>query len=492
MIPLDNFQKENPMTRFGKLTLFLFAVPKIFQLKMMARLAGLAGLACLAHTLSYTEAGAAPILLPPFPPGIVYPVDMENAPAFSGATLIPSHPVFYFSGVPGWIQGKKVTNSMKVTIPKYEMMVIRGSMVRGNTVVIPAGGVYFDSSPARGELPMTGSKDFFFGKRYYFVDYDARIHVRKDAIVRTSQPTSVGNHLYTLVALPIPKVVPEPVINWRTYDGVSIRPWAFSIRWQSPSAQSPDQKPMTYLQGVIRKVDPKAKTITFSSLTGSSIHSEWWARSLVFEGTAKAGEKFLKNNTGIVIDRIDDKRTSVTFHFIRNGKIGSEKTLISVMTPSLPENASVRKKMIAIDGSVAVVLWPHDAISNASARLWVYSGVEHWTTNRSILGFDHMAYFPIACPIAHHIGAMVYNTRPIILTPRAPVALWDGYAKIEVVSIKDQAVQFKITSKPGTTPTFKKTGNIDAVIGEGRAAHGILSTLDATDLDLDRDLSVKN
>ena len=184
----------------------------------------------LSSLVPHTRAHAATAVLPPFPPGLFYPVDNGKAPTIPGATLVPVQPVFDFSGVPGWIQGKKVTNSMKVTIPKYEMLVIRGSAIKNDSVVIPAGGLYFDSSPARGELPMTGASDYFLGKRYYFVDYDARIHVVKNATVRSGQMTEVGNHLYTMLLPPLPKVVPNPVVNWRTFDGVSIRPWAFTER----------------------------------------------------------------------------------------------------------------------------------------------------------------------------------------------------------------------------------------------------------------------
>lgn len=451
----------------------------------------LAGLAFFSSVLFPLQSGATESLIPPFPPGIFYPVDTTPAPGFSGESISPQHPVFEFSGIPGWVRGKKVTNSMNVTIPKYEMMVIRGTKIRNGKIIIPAGGLYFDSSPARGEIPMTGASDYFFGHRYYFVDYDARIHLARNSVVKSGAPTAVGNHLYTLLSPPIPKVVPDPVVGWKTFDGVSIRPWAFSVRWEHPSRKTPDQRPLTYLQGVIHSRDQKTGAITFSSLSGTSIHSEWWAKTLVFSGQAQEAQTYEKGGYGIVVNRIDPKTATIAFHVVRHGKIGPERSLSAVNTPTLPEDENARKKMIAIDGPVAVVLWPHDAISGHGARLWVYSNVEHWTTNRKNFGFPGMAYFPIACPIAHHIGGMVYNTRPIVLTPGKSENLFGGYARILVVSIHDRDVQFKVTTASGSTPVFRNSGGIDAVLGEGRAAHGILSSLDATDLDLDRDLKVK-
>ncbi len=444
--------------------------------------------ALLPPLLIPESARAANPILPPFPPGLFYPVDNGKAPTMPGATLVLVKPVFDLSGLPGWIQGRKITNSMKVTIPKFEMLVIRGSVIRQNTVVIPPGGLYFDASPARGELPMTGSSDYFLGKRYYFVDYDARIHVKKNASVRSAQMTIVGNHLYTMLLPPVAKVVPDPVVNWRTFDGVSIRPWAFSERWEKPSPGRPDQRPMTYLQGVIGHADKNG--VTFTSLTGTSIHSEWWAKRLLFEGVAKAGQTFGTGDDAVVITRIDQDHSRVTLSFLHKGRRIASRTLVARNSPTLPENPVLRRKMTAIHDAMAVVLWPHDAVRRGSVHLWVYAGVEEWKTNKQNFGLTDMAYFPIACPIAHHIGGMIYNTRPLVLSPGTTTPLFGGYARIKVVSIRGSEVKFMLETKHGKTPVFSKTGNIDAVIGAGRAAHGILSTLDTTDLALDKDLSV--
>ncbi len=431
---------------------------------------------------------AANSVLPPFPPGLFYPVDRGTAPTIPGATLVPSRPIFDFAGIPGWIHGKKVTNSMKVTIPKYEMLVIRGSRIKNGKVVIPAGGLYFDASPARGELPMTGASDYFLGKRYYFVDYDARIHIVKNVKVFPKKLTVAGNHLYTMLLPPVPKVIPNPIVIWRTFDGVSIRPWAFTERWENPSPDRPDQKPMTYLQGVIQSAGKKG--VTFASLTGTSIHREWWAQSKLFEGSAKEGQIFGKGADKVVIKRIEQNQSRVTVDFIHNGRKILSRTLVTLNSATLPEDPSLRSRMIAIHGSMAVVLWPHDAIEKNSVHLWVYGGVARWDTNRMNFGIRHVAYFPIACPIAHHIGAMIYNTRALALSPGKPVSLFGGYARIKVVSIEGDAVKFIIETEKGSTPVFSKNGNIDAVIGGGRAAHGILSTLDTTDLNLADDFTI--
>ncbi len=446
------------------------------------------GALALIATSELPTAQAADPVMPPFPPGLFYPVDGGSSPTFPGATLVPRAPVFDFAGIPGWIDGKKITNAMGVTIPKYEMLVIRGSKIDGKSIVIPPGGLYFDASPARGELPMTGASDFFLGKRYYFVDYDARIQVRQNLLVAPKKFTVVGNHLYTLLLPPVPKVVPDPVVNWRTFDGVSIRPWALSERWEKSDAAHPDQRPLTYLQGVIRSTDKTG--VTFASLTGTSIRSEWWAKRRIFEGWAKAGQKIVHGGTGIVVKSVDPDKKTVTIVFLEHGKTGKTHVLKAQNSPTLPENPSIRKRMVAIDGRTAVVLWPHDALGANGVRLWVYGGVSQWKTNSDPFGIAHVAYFPIACPIAHHIGGMIYNTRPIRISPGKPASLFGGYATLKVVSVSGHTVKFRLTTSSGSTPVFVKRGNIDAVLGKGRAAHGILSSLDTTDLSIDRDLSV--
>ncbi len=60
----------------------------------------------------------------------------------------------------------------------------------------------------------------------------------------------------------------------------------------------------------------------------------------------------------------------------------------------------------------------------------------------------------------------------------------------KVVSIEGEAVKFTVETEKGSIPVFSKSGDINAVIGAGRAAHGILFTLDTADLNLENDLSI--
>ena len=424
-------------------------------------------------------------VLPPFHTPIFFPVTEGSASRLPGATLLPNNPAFDFQGVPGWIQGKKYTNQMGVTIPKYEILVIKGSRVRDNTVTIPAGGIYFDSSPARGEVPMTGSADYFLGKKYYFVDYRARIVVRKNGEVDAKHWTGVGNHLYRLLSPPIPKVVPNPVLAWRTYDGVSIRPWAVTQRWEDSHQSWANQTPMTYLQGVISKTE-KGK-VFYRTLSGTAIGQEWWATRKEFFGDATEGQTFKTPDGLVTIGKIHSSgkngTVSVTLHPAK-GRV-RHFVLRDESSPSLPESSSLRGRMIAIDGPLAVVLWPKDAVSDHKARLWVYGGVREQRTNAFFGTLKGWKYFPIACPIAHHIGGMIYNSRPLKLSAGQSVPLFGRYAWLKLVSVQGQKVLFEVGSHNQWTPLITKTGNIDSVFGQGRAVHGILSTLDTTRLDLD-------
>ncbi|MHB1285204.1 MAG: hypothetical protein ACYCYP_01370 [Leptospirales bacterium] len=427
-----------------------------------------------------------PAVVPPFHQSIFFPIQSGKESSLPSATIAPVDPAFDFSGVPGWMQGKPYTNQMGVTIPKYEILVIKGSKIIGNDVVIPPGGVYFDASPARGELPMTGSADYFLGKKYYFVDYRPVILVRKDVSVDSTHWTGVGNHLYRLLAPPVPKVVPNPVLAWRTYDGVSLRPWAITQRWKHPADRWANQNAMTYLQGVIDVVHQKPASVFYASLTGTAISREWWTSRKPFFGETREGQTINTPDGSVTINTIRKTRkggfVSLTIR-TQDGK-SRQFRLQALNSPALPESSAIRHRMIALSGSVAVVLWPKSPVGNRKATLWVYSGVEQWETNGPFGHLSHWNYFPIACPIAHHIGGMIYNQSPIRLHAGESVPLFGTYGRLKLVSVHGQTVQFKVGSHQGWTPILTKQGNIDSVFGEGRAVHGILNTLDATNLNL--------
>ena len=429
-------------------------------------------------------------VLPPFHSPLFFPVKEGSASRLPGATLLPENPVFDFQGIPGWIQGKKYKNQMGVTIPKYEVLVIKGSRVQNNTVTIPAGGIYFDSSPARGEVPMTGAADFFLGKKYYFVDYRPEILVRKNVEVDSKHWTAVGNHLYRLLSPPIPKVVPNPVLAWRTYDGVSIRPWAVTERWQDARQSWANQTPMTYLQGVIAKTE-KGKVL-YRTLSGTEIGAEWWATRKDFFGDATEGQTFKTPDGLVTIGKIRSSGKGGTISVTIHPKKGHVRHFVLRDTPSsaLPESSALRQRMVAIDGPLAVVLWPKGSVHDRKARLWIYGGVREQKTNTAFGTLKGWSYFPIACPIAHHIGGMIYNSRPIKLSAGQSLPLLGRYAWLKLVSVQGQKVLFEVGSHNQWTPLITKIGNIDSVFGEGRAVHGILSTLDTTRLDLDPAVSI--
>ncbi len=427
-----------------------------------------------------------PPVLQPFPLPIFFPVRTGTSSALPSSKIAPLDPIFDFDGVPGWVQNHPLTNAMGVSIPKFEILVIKGTRIDGKAVEIPPGGLYFDASPSRGEIPMTGSSDYFLGKRYFFVDYRTTIRVRRNVTVDPTHWTGVGNHLYRLAAPPIPKVVPNPVVLWKTYDGVSIRPWAFTQRWEKSGGRLTDQTPMTYLQGVIASVSQKPPSIHYRSLSGTSISREWWASRKVFFGDAAPGRVFTTSDGIVRIGAISSSPSgpAVDIQILPKGEKSETFRLEPQTTPGMPEDAQGRSRMIARSGRLAVVLWPKDPIRGKKARLWVYADVREWKTNAPFEDLSGWNYFPIACPIAHHIGGMIYNDRPIRLRPGRVVPVFGGYARLTVVSIHSGTVKFRVGSRNRWTPVLSKRGNIDSVFGEGRAVHGILNTLNQTEANL--------
>ncbi|EQD24741.1 MAG: hypothetical protein D084_Lepto4C00359G0002 [Leptospirillum sp. Group IV 'UBA BS'] len=108
----------------------------------------------LSSLVPHTRAHAATAVLPPFPPGLFYPVDNGKAPTIPGATLVPVQPVFDFSGVPRMDSGEEGHQLHEG--PRFPNMKCWSSGDPPSRMTLssfPAGGLYFDSSPARGELP---------------------------------------------------------------------------------------------------------------------------------------------------------------------------------------------------------------------------------------------------------------------------------------------------------------------------------------------------
>ncbi len=89
--------------------------------------------------------------------------------------------------------------------------------------------------------------------------------------------------------------------------------------------------------------------------------------------------------------------------------------------------------------------------------------------------FPHFRAVPISCPIGHHIGLMVYNEKPLLLSPGKVLSLYDGYLKIKISKISSDAsaVNFSLNGR-----AYTGRHGIDSLIGEGRAIDGIKNSLD--------------
>ncbi|CAB1129966.1 exported protein of unknown function [Candidatus Hydrogenisulfobacillus filiaventi] len=411
---------------------------------------------------------------------------------------LPVSPV-YFPGLAGWVEGRTTTSApvwwfskTGNTIPKYDGLVIRQSRVEGNTVVIPAGGLLYYASPARGELPLSASPEYILGKRYYFVNYDPHIYVKRNFTLPVGGSVVIGNQVYTLAVAHKTRVNPVPVLHWRTLGGFSIRPYPVSLRFEHPQAGVERNQPaLDYLQGVIRSVDGN-RSVTFASLTGTGVDHEWWSPDLAFNGYAAAGQVIPAGTAQVHVQAVDPKAGTVTVSLWQDGRRLATRVLGPLTHPQwLPEDSAQRARALWIDGSTEVEIAPNpvaDEFQGSRVHLRVYGQVSELTSGQPALPFSRrFDYLGLVCPIGHHVGLMLYNPKPIVLRPGVPFRGPAGYFTLTVDRIAGRTVTYTLANpaEPAGVAysryTFtKQDGNIDTLGGQGRDIYGLIATLTAT------------
>lgn len=157
-----------------------------------------------------------------------------------GSEILPHAPVFDTRVPPGW---KSVAMKKGGHNKVVETLIIKGSAIghrkdKSGTVsptpliVIPAGGLVYDATPVETHLPV-GERGVIFGHDAVLKTKDVKEETCRDFSVLAGRSFSVGDSVITYVA-PGPKK--GPLVLWRTFDGVSIRPQALS---EYPAGQVP-------------------------------------------------------------------------------------------------------------------------------------------------------------------------------------------------------------------------------------------------------------
>lgn len=107
-----------------------------------------------------------------------------------------------------------------------------------------------------------------------------------------------------------------------------------------------------------------------------------------------------------------------------------------------------------------------------SSEDWLSGGKKLHINFNSILDLDtRFSIIPIACPIGHHIGMMLYNVKPIILPIAMTEHLLGGYLRLRPVSSKTGKGGFDLMVNGRKTGSFS---SVTTVFGRARNTDGLI------------------
>ncbi|KXS38713.1 MAG: hypothetical protein AWU54_2198 [Candidatus Frackibacter sp. T328-2] len=412
-----------------------------------------------------------------------FPVVSQNSVKLpKNATLLPDNPE-YVADLPGFINGKVMVNDYGKKVPKYDGVVIRGSKVMNDMVIIPPGGLYYMADTWRGMLPLLGEYEYLAGNKYYYLDFDQVVAVKEDVTIKPHERVAVGDQVYTYMSAPgHESTMANPNLTMNTLHGVD---WAFA--GLSPAILSINEDnwfgkefELAYAQGKASKVGKKA--IQFDYLSGTYFRGMRMAKDRVYKDWAAEGKAIDAGPYQVKVADVNDTKKAVTVQIIKDGVVKAEKELGAIKHPDrLIEDTPTREKLIFKYDSVTVVLDPWTGpTKNGKAYLKVYTGSFNLNAGESYPFDDRFEIYPMACPIGHLFGTMVTNKKSIIL--RGDGSRFEGpegYFDIVIDKIDgDKVTAWHIEDKDGNksiTLGGKNNTNIDLIAGQGRAVVGLLT-----------------
>ncbi|SJZ80320.1 hypothetical protein [Selenihalanaerobacter shriftii] len=396
------------------------------------------------------------------------------------ATLLPDNPE-YVADLPGFINNKVMVNDYGKKVPKYDGVVIRGSKVMNNMIIIPPGGLYYMADTWRGMLPLLGEYEYIAGNKYYYLDFDQVVAVKDDVTIKPGERVAVGDQIYTFTsAVGHESTMANVNMTVNTLHGVD---WAFA--GLSPGILSFNEDnwfekgfELGYAQGKAKKVGKKA--VNFNYLSGTYFRGMRMAKNRVYKDWAVEGKKITAGDYEINVASVS--KGASTIQILKNGKVKAEKELGNIKHPKrLIEDTNTREKLIMKHDEVTVVLDPWTGpTKNGKAYLKVYSGSFNIKAGESYPFDKRFETYPIACPVGHLFGTMITNKKSIILrgdgsTFKGP----EGYFKIVVDNVEGNTVKaWHIEDKQGNKSIKlggKKNTDIDLIAGQGRAVVGLLT-----------------
>ena len=435
----------------------------------------------------------------------------------------PVDPV-YIPTLPGLLAGKPAVNFMGGKIPKHDGLTIKKSSVKDGKVTIPTGGFVFLWDTTRGILPVVGSTEFVFGEDnvWYYVDYPGAVIAKATNVtLKRGDKVVVGDNIFHYISATGHGCFRNPVIDLRTESGVAwdfvgMAPATFSVgltdkdpgkdlHYGYKSGDKPggpkESVILDYNQLFAQRKNIGIKEMTLDTIYSTDLQTWTMTPSLAYKGKAGKGDKIKAD--GYEVEILDTKATpeeqSVQVRLLKDGTELAAKTL--VWKPQAdrylsPYNVEWQKNILLKHGEAIVHLlaayYPDmtTAVDAEGANLAVYTRCVEVSDGQPIPWDKRFAVDFQQCPQGHGFGAVFWNIEPIVLGAdnnvfKGPMA----HLNLVIDKIDGETATFHLETSKGKSLVFTKTGNIDLILGQGRAQKDVIRDLNhATEREMYRQL----
>jgi hypothetical protein len=476
-----------------------------------------------AITMSVTAVQADDTLIPYTPN---HPIPFPVVTNWIEPPLVLEKPVdpVYIPTFPGLVAGKPAINFMGGKIPKHDGLTIKQSKIADSKITIPAGGFVFKWDTTRGILPVVGSTEFVFGDDniWYYVDYpDAVIAKATDVTLNRGEKVVVGDNVFHFISATGHGCFRNPVVDLRTetgvnWDFVGMSPATFSVgltkkdpgkdlHYGYPPGFEPGGEKeaviLDYNQLFATRENLSLKQITLDTIYSMDLQTWTMTPSLAYKGKAKKGDKITAND--YLIEIIETKATSeeqsVRVRLSKEGKTLATKTL--VWNPETdrylsPYNVKWQKNILLKHEDLIVhLLAAHypamsKPVDTDGANLAVYTDCIEVKDGEPSPWDDRFALDFQQCPQGHGFGTLFWNIEPIVLDAENTVCNGPkGYLNLVIDQIDGDKATFHLETSNGKSLQFTKSGNVDLILGLGRAQKDVIRDLNhATEREMYRQL----
>jgi hypothetical protein len=435
----------------------------------------------------------------------------------------PVNPV-YVPTLPGLLAGKPALNFMGGKIPKHDGLTIKQSQIAGGKVTIPVGGFVFKWDTARGILPVVGSTEFVFGQDnvWYYVDYPGAVIAKANNVtLKVGEKKVVGDNIFHFISATGHGCFRNPVIDLRTesgvgWDFVGMAPATFTVgltkqdpgkdfhygyRSGSQPGGPEEAVLLDYNQLFASRDQIGPKQITLDTIYSTDLQTWTMSPTVAFKGRVAAGKTVKAGDyqVQVVEAKATPEKQSAKVRLLKGGKEIAAKTLFWQPKADRylsPYNLNWQKNILLKQGNVIVHLlaahYPKMAnpVNAEGAELVVYTDCIEVSDGQPCPWDKRFAVDFQQCPQGHGFGAVFWNTEPIVLDAKNKV--FKGpmeHLNLVIDQVKGDQATFHLATDKGNSLEFTKTGNVDLILGQGRAQKDLIRDLNhATEREMYRQL----